>query len=227
MSKNSDETVNQQAEINKPETTSSDHDYHPKEAGLFPVASVWFSIGFYALLFVWAAYLLYETLSFSAFEDYAIPFLLLPVVLLLIALKVFILLFPEKANQLRPSDQADVTSNIKRQVKNQSSENSTRTKAEQEKYELIMLAWVIALPFMMYVIGMGWSIILYVMGFTWYFTRDVKLAVLTTVGVTAFITLLFMYILEMIIWTGVLGLPDPLVYFNDQLEILFYHLFGI
>lgn len=227
MSKNSDGTVNQQAEIDNPGTTASDHDHHPEESGLFPVAPVWFSIGFYALLFVWAAYLLYETLSFSAFEDYAIPFILLPVVLFLIALKAFILLFPEKADRLRPSDRADVTGNIKRQVKKQSSENSTRTKAEQEKYELIMLAWVIALPFMMYVIGMGWSIILFVMGFTCYFTRDVKLAVLTTVCVTAFITLLFMYILDMVIWTGVLGLPDPLVYFNDQLEIFFYHLFGI
>lgn len=220
MSKNAEESVSQQAEIDKQGTIDSDHDHRSEESGLFPVAPVWFSVGFYALLFVWAAYLLYETLSFSAFEDYALPFLILPIVLLLIALKVFTLLFPEKADRLRPSNRADATSDIKRQVEKQSSENSTRTKAEREKYELVVLAWVVALPFTMYVIGMGWSIILYVMGFTWYFTRDAKLAVSTTVGVTAFVTVLFMFILDMVIWTGVLGLPDPLVYLNGQLEII-------
>lgn len=227
MSKNSDEPVNQQAEIDNRGTAASGHDHQPAESGLFPVAPIWFSVGFYVLLFVWAAYLLYKTLSFSAFEDYAVPFLILPIVLLFIALKVFTLLFPEKADRIRPSDQADATSDIKRQVEKQSSENSTRTKAEQEKYEIVMLVWVVTLPFMMYVIGMGWSIILYVMGFTWYFTHDVKLAVSTTVGVTAFVTVLFMYILEMSIWTGILGLLDPLVYLNSQLEIILYRLFGL
>lgn len=227
MSENSDEPVTQPSEADKRSSTTSSRDRHPEESGLFPVDPVWFSVGFYALLFVWAAYLLSKTFSFSAFEDYAVPGLLLPIVLLLIALKVFTLLFPGKADQLRPSEQADATDDIKRQVKDQTSENSTRTKTEQEKYELIMLAWVIALPFMMYIIGMGWTIILYVMGFTWYFTRDVKLALSTTMGVIAFVTILFMYTLNMIIWTGTLGLPDPLVYLNGQLEIILYRLFGI
>lgn len=226
MNGSNDETVNQGVDLDEQVTTVSGQD-HSEESRLFSVAPVWFSVGFYAVLFAWAAYLLYETLSFTAFEDYAIPYLLLPIVLLLTLLKMFTLLFPEKADRLRPGTQRSTTEAIKSQVESQSSENSTRTKAEQEKYELIMLAWVITLPVMMYVVGMGWSIILYVLGFTWYFTRDVKLAVFTTVGVTAFITFLFLYILDMIIWTGVLGLQDPLVHLDGQLEILLYRLFGI
>ena len=227
VTKNSDEPVSQQRETDNRGTTDTRRDTRSGDAGLFPVAPVWFSVGFYALLFVWAAYLLYETFSFAAFEDYALPFLLLPIVEFLVALKVFALLSPEKADRLRPSDRADATDDIKRRVERRSSETSTRTKAEREKYELIMLAWVIVLPIAMYVIGMGWSIVLYVMGFMWYFTRDVKLAVSTTIGVTAFVTVLFIFVLEMAIWTGILGLPDPLVYLNGQLEIALDRLFGI
>lgn len=227
MSNKTDDTVNQATEIDEQGVKATDHENISQEPGLFPVDSVWFTIGFYTLLFVWALYLLYEAFSFSAFEDYALPFLMIPIVLLLIPIKLFTVLFPEAAQRIAPGDQSDPTGDIKNEVKNRSSEMSDRTKGEKEKYELIMIAWVVALPFMMYVIGMGWSIILYVFGFTWYFTRDLKTSIGVTVGVTAFITVLFMYILDMIIWNGILGLRDPLVYLNGQLEIILYRLFGL
>lgn len=196
------------------------------ENGLFSIRPIWFTIGFYSFLTIWAVYLLYEAVSYTRFEDYALPYLLIPFLLILLLLKMIMAIFPGKVKQISPNKSRDElvtedesTDAIKNQVDEQMG-MSSRSKAEQEKYEILMIAWVTLLPFMMYIIGMGWTVILYVFGFSWYFLRDIKIALQTTVGVTLFTTILFVNILDMLIWDGLLGLPDPFVYFNGILEIL-------
>lgn len=213
----SEETRNQ-ANFDDQDVQNSDQAQLTEESHLLPLSSLWRTIGFYLFLLAWAGYMLYETLSYTNFEDYALPYMMTGLLVVLIPLKIFTLLYPDLTERLMlQGSESDVSDHVKSQVENQMS-HSTRSKAEQEKYELLMIGWVVVLPFMMYWIGMGWTLLIYVFAFTWFFTRNLRLAATTTIGVTAFIVILFMYVLDMIIWTGVFGFPDPLVYLEDLLE---------
>ena len=212
------EATNQTSNFDDQEVQNPEQTELTEESNLIAIPSLWRTIGFYLFLFGWTVYILRETLSYTQFEDYAVPYLMTGALLVLIPLKIFTLLYPDMTEKLMlQRSESDVSDHVKKQVENQT-DHSVRPKREQEKYELLMIGWVTVLPFMMYGLGMGWTLLLYVFGFTWFFTRSLKLATITTVGVTAFIVVLFMYVLDMIIWTGIFGFPDPLVYLEGLLE---------
>ena len=190
----------------------------PAEEGLFPVDGKWFTVGFYVFLLLWLAYLLWETQSYREFEDLLFPYIIGIPVGLLILLQLFIVQYPDAVDRLTPNHQAARAEGGElAQRFEAAASGSTRPKAEKERYELVMMAWIIVLPFMMYYVGMGWTLLVYVFSFTWYFVRDVKLAATVTVVVTAFVYVLFIHFLGMIIWTGEIGIVDPLRYLDLML----------
>jgi hypothetical protein len=95
----------------------------------------------------------------------------------------------------------------------------TRSKREMDLYELRMVAWVVALPFIMYFLGIGWATVIYTFGFTWYFTGNPKVAAITTIVVVMFVIALFLNVLNMVIWDGILNFPDPLRFIDDLLPL--------
>lgn len=186
-----------------------------KEEGLFPVEPKWFTIGFYLFLLLWVGYILSEAMTYAEFEDYLFPYIWgIPVVLLII-IRLFMMGFPEVVQRIQPGkDVADTegTQMIEEQVKESEAHRQRSSKREQEKYELYMLAWVTILPFMMFFLGMGWTIPIYLFTFTLFFTRNIKLSAGMTLLVAVFVYILFIQILDMIVWSGILGLPDPIQY---------------
>jgi hypothetical protein len=189
------------------------------EEGLFSVNPKWFKVGFYLFILLWLAYLLVETLSYSKFEDLLFPYIIGLPVGLLILIQLFIVQYPDLVDRVTPERRGATPGDeeLQHRIETATESAGSRPKAEKERYELVMMAWVTVLPFMMYYVGMGWTLIVYVFAFTWYFVRDVKLAALVTTVVTAFVYVLFIHFLSMIIWTGELGIPDPLRY----LDLLF------
>lgn len=194
----------------------SSEDETAAEQGLFDVDPRWFKIGFYLFLLLWLGYILLETLSYRAFEDLFFPYIVGIPVALLILLQLFIVQYPDTVERITPERRGATAGDdeLQERFDTATEAGGNRTKSEKERYELVMMAWVVVLPFMMYFIGMGWTLIVYVFAFTWYFVRDLKLATLITVVVTAFVYVLFIHFLGMIIWTGELGIPDPLRYLD-------------
>lgn len=197
--------------MSREESTGEDAEL---ERGLFPIHPRWFKIGFYVFLLSWLGYLLLETLRYDEFEDLLFPYIIGVPVGLLILIQLFIVQYPDLVDRITPERRGASAEDGELQQKLETAAETPgiRSKSEKERYELVMIAWVVVLPFMMYFVGMGWTLIAYVFSFTWYFVRDVKLAALVTVVVTVFVYVLFIHFLGMIIWTGEWGIPDPLRY---------------
>lgn len=190
------------------------------EGHLFPVPSQWLEIGFYLFLLVWLAYLLNETLDYTQFEDYFFPLVLgVPLVILLV-FHLVTLRYPGIVERIHPeAGESEAQSEIQSRVEEieVEEEEAARTPAERERWEIYMIAWVIVLPLMMYYVGMGWTIVVYTFGFTVFLTRDLRQSLVVTGVVIVFIYVLFLRLLEMIIWRGVWDLPDPLSYLDALL----------
>lgn len=188
-----------------PESADPEQPAPAEEAGLYPIEPRYFVIAFYLLIALWAAYLLSEAITYDRIADFFFPYLLLGLLAVLLVVKLTQLVFPEVMRSLAPTAESSAMTPA-----NVGEVEIARSKRKQELYELRMVAWVVALPFIMYYFGIGWAAVVYTFGFVWYFLGDVKLAALTTVVVVAFVVALFLNVLNMVIWDGVLGLPDPL-----------------
>jgi hypothetical protein len=186
------------------------------EEGLFPVDGKWFEIGFYVVLLGWLLYLLLETSSYDDFEDYFFPFLLGVPLAFAILVHLATLRYPWIVERLLPDEeQSAVQAEMEERVEELDLDaGPARSAAERDRWEIYMIVWVALLAAMMYYVGMGWTIVVYTLALTYFLTRDVKKSVLVTLVVIVFIWVLFLQLLEMIIWRGTLGLPDPLVYIS-------------
>lgn len=182
------------------DTTATDDD-----EGLFPVEAKWFTVGFYLFLLIWLGYLLWEALGYTSRQDYTFPLVIgFPLAVVTIA-KLITVVYPQIVDWIMPEESGE-----SEMFEGVEGTGSRESKSEREKYELYMIGWIILLPFMMYILGMGWTMLLYTFGFTWFFTRDLRTSATVTVVVTIFVWILFIEILSLIIWDGLLGLPEPL-----------------
>ncbi|MFB6097313.1 MAG: tripartite tricarboxylate transporter TctB family protein [Haloferacaceae archaeon] len=182
------------------------------EPGLFDGVSpkVW-SVVFYGAALLWVLALLVLASPWN-WDNKFFPMLVgIPVILMLL-LQMASDQFPGFFEQLRPEaleDDDDLSTEFERAKESNVSE---RSKSEQQRWELYMLGWVIALPILMYFVGFAWVIPIYTFALGLFFTRDVKMAVGIAFGVSLFIFLLFVVLLEVRLWEGVLGLPNPVDY---------------
>lgn len=175
------------------------------EESLFPVDGQWFTIATYLFLLGWMGYMVYEALGYSRQMDWLFPLVVGAPAIGLILLKLTIIRYPAIVEKALPDQSGDDESFMQVEA-----DSAKRPRTEREKYVLYMFGWIILLPFMMFILGMGWTLLLYPLGFTWFFTRDVRLSAIVTGMVIAFVWVLFIEILELVIFTGILGLPSPL-----------------
>lgn len=188
--------------------------------GLFDIDPKWFKVGFFVVLLLWLAYILWETTSYERFEDTFFPYVVGIPIAILIVIQLVVIQRPDLVDRVTPAREDAVEGDDELQQRlEEATARSGRPKAEREKYELVMFAWVIVLPFMMFYIGMGWTLILYVFAFTWYFVRDLRTATTVTIVVVLFVYVLFIRFLDMIVWTGQFGLADPLAYLDDVFDL--------
>lgn len=196
-------------------STESDPDSTGEGVGLFPVEDKWFSVLFYGALLVWALLLMYWSLDWR-WDNKLFPLAVGSIAILLLAIHLASLLFPAFFDRFTPVSEPEATDDeddeFKNRIQEATSSTSGRPKAEREKYELWMLGWVLVLPVLLYLAGFGLVIPIYTFAFSWFFLRDLKMAIVTAVFITLFIWLLFVVLLDVQLWGGTLGLVNPLDY---------------
>lgn len=195
----------------------TEEDISRRDEGLFPIRPLWFKLGFFCFLLVWLSYLLYEATAWEGFEDYLFVYLLAPIIYVLLIYRAAVLLAPDRLRQmidrLEFLDRIQENRSVDETVSKTNAEpHGRKSKAEEEKYAIYMILWVAALPVAIFLFGMAWTLPVYIFGFTWFFTGSTRKATLVTVVAVVFIYVLFIEILNVLLWTGYLGLPNPVNY---------------
>lgn len=171
------------------------------ESRLYPLSPTTMTTLFYLGLFAWAAIMLVVALNWD-WQDKLFPLVFSSIALFLIALYLILLYAGDRIQQFLPD-----TSETGSDEMNfgEVGDTEPRTGRERERYELIMITWVITLPIALYVIGFLYTIPLYTVGFIWYFTRDLRTAILSAAVATVMVYGLFVQILGIRLPTGFLG----------------------
>lgn len=175
------------------------------------VSSRIWSLLFYGVATLWVLGLLVQSLPWN-WDNKFFPLMVGVPVILMLLLQMASDQFPSVFARLKPAaleeaDDDDLSTEFERAKTSNVSERSVQ---EQQRWELYMLGWVTALPVLMYFVGFAWMIPIYTFALGWFFMRDVKIAVGLAFGVSLFIYLLFIVLLEVSLWEGALGLPNPL-----------------
>lgn len=201
---------------NDPEATTTTQKDTKSHDGLFPVSGRWLSVAFYLFLFVWGAYMLVETLGYGRREDFLFPSIVLSVTILLLGSQLLLMAFPQLASRFETEGgtiSERFAQNQEEMVEAKSSFEqsfSKRPKKKREKYELYMIAWVVALPVVFYYLGMGWTITAYVFALTYFLTRRLRTAAFVTVLVILLVVIIFLQFLNVPIHGGIEWIPSPL-----------------
>lgn len=173
--------------------------------GLFPLPFTirQFRLAFYAVVAAYVGFLLVTALEFK-FDDRLFPYLVGVPTLLITLGHIVMLAYPDLEDRLTPDEDGD-DSVLPGAI---DEEDVGRSAAERQRYGLLMLAWVVVLPVLVYYLGFAYTLPPYVFAFIWFFRRDLRLAAITTVGFSLGAYLLFIVTLRMIPWGGELGLPN-------------------
>lgn len=177
------------------------------DEGLFPlpVSVAQFRAGFYAVVAVYVVFLLGRGwLGGWDTNTILFPVLVGVPTVLISMIHIVTVLFPELEERYLPSDEGDESLMDQLDV----DEDVGRTVGGRQKYGLIMLGWVLALPVLVFFFGYAYVLPPYVFAFLYYFRQDLKLAAGITVAFTIAAYLLFIVVLQMIPWAGALGLPS-------------------
>ena len=186
---------------------AGDADVDPAdEEGLFPVDGRWFKIGFHLFLLAWMGFMVLEAAGYSRRMDWLLPLVIWVPVLAMLVARLVMMQFPWIVDWIMPT-RDDEGEGMFAEI---DSGGPRRTKTERERYEVYMIAWIVVLPFMMFYVGMGWTLLFYTFAFTYFFTDDARTSALVTGVVVLFTWVLFIEILQLIVWDGVLDIPGPL-----------------
>lgn len=170
------------------------------ESRLYPLSSVTMNTLFYVGLFAWAGIMLVSALEWG-WQDKLFPLTFTGIALLLIVIHLIVLHFGDRLRQFLP-DTAETGSD--QLGFDETGETEARTGRVRERYELIMIVWVIALPVCLYVIGFLYTIPLYTAAFIWYFNEDPRTATMAAIVATAVVYGLFIEILGIRLPSGLL-----------------------
>lgn len=190
------------------------------EEPLVPIDATWLYMAFYVAIGLWFVYLL-GSMGGWRWEDVAVPFIAGIPGLLFVLIYLFRLRYPDRYARLNPAvrqvdeegGDEDLESLLDEfgQATEQELERPTR---ERQRLELLMIAWVIALPLVIQWFGIFIALPIYVFAFAAYFTRDLKRAVAIAVIFTVFVYVFFVLVLGAKVYTGDLGIRPPLPRFR-------------
>lgn len=189
-------------------TSRSETDSETAEEGLFPLSGgpTAYRTGFYVAVLVYVAYLLVTALGFSA-DDRLFPYLVGVPTIVFTLLQILFVQYPGLEQRFSTENES---SDIKAMFEDAQESEAGRSRAERQKYELLMIAWVVALPILIYYLGLATALPIYVFAFIWFFTRDPKFSLVITLGFSVGAYVLFIVTLGLIPWEGVLNIPSPL-----------------
>lgn len=190
------------------------------DESLIPVDATWLYMAFYVAVGLWLVYLL-TSMGGWRWEDVAVPYIAGIPGLLFVLVYLFRLRYPERYARLNPAvrqldeeeDDEDLEGLLDEfgEATEQEIERPTR---ERQRLELVMIAWVIALPVVIQWFGIFIALPIYVFAFAAYFTRDLKRSVAIAVVFTLFVYVFFVLVLGAKVYTGDLGIRPPLPRFR-------------
>lgn len=196
--------------MSQPTSQSESESETVNDKGLFPISpgTGVYRIGFYIATLAYVSYLLFTAMDFSP-DNRIFPYIIGIPTVALILLQIVLIRYPVIEYRVSMDDDAD---GVKQMLEDAKESDTGRSRAERQKYEVLMIGWVITLPIMIYYLGLAIALPIYIFAFGWHFTRDVKLALFMSLGFSFSAYLLFIVILGLIPWQGVLGIPSPLDY---------------
>lgn len=148
----------------------------------------WLRIIFYVGVIIWVSLLMVHTQEWS-FSDWLFPRLAGIFVVIFLLFEIIREVFPGYIESLSPETDNPSESfgaNIS---------NNTRSKAEQEKYQILMVLWVILLPILLYYLGFLLTLPLYLLAFFAFFLSNRLRAIGLTLLMSIFIYTLFVQLL--------------------------------
>lgn len=175
-----------------------------KEDSFYPVSSETFLTVFYVSLVGWTVWLLFRASQWD-WDDRVFPYLV-GIPLCLLAVSKLLKLHFQPSLPLPSTDSEEESSKV------ETSDGLARPRALKQRYELIMLVWVVAFPVATYYLGFVLVVPVYLCTFIWYFQRDLKLALLVSIGGSLALYLLFVVLLGVSVWEGkldVITVPLP------------------
>jgi hypothetical protein len=167
-----------------------------------PIDKRGFHLIFYSLILLYLVHLFESGFRQFSREDMLFPVIVgVPTAVLCIVHLVFTA-YPSLEEKISWSD-PDSESRLDRL----SDGEATRSAAEKQRFGFYMILWVTVLPVLVYFLGYLTVLPPYVFAFILFFKKDLRLALGVTVVFSIFVYVLFIVILGMIPWEGVLDVP--------------------
>lgn len=189
------------------------------DESLIPFDATWLYMAFYAIVGLWLVYLL-TSMGGWRWEDVSMPLIAGIPGLIFVAIYLFRLRYPERYARFNPAvrdvdDEGDEQlEDLLDEFGEATDQELKRPTRERQRLELVMIAWVVALPLVIQWFGIFVALPIYVFAFAAYFTRDLKRSVAIAVIFTAFVYVFFVLILGAKVYTGDLGIDPPLPRFR-------------
>lgn len=148
---------------------------------------------------LWLLYLLVTAYTWSAYRDRLFPLLVGIPLLFFLVIKLVSLWQLEIINKIVP-DGAESPEEERPPI-NQN-RNSGYSAEKRRKLEIEICAWIALLPVALHYFGFILALPIYIFSFTYYLTKDLKKTAYFTLTFVVFIYILFIQLLNMIIWQG-------------------------
>ena len=162
---------------------------------LYPFSTKTLQTVFYLLLLGWTGWLLAMANEWDG-DDKLFPFVVGVPLCLLVTTKLLKLYSQRTASSTANKD------NETESILEHDGDESSRSVAVKQRYELTMLVWVVALPVASYYLGFVPVVPVFIFGFLWYYQRDAKLAVAVALAGSITLYLLFAFLLDVSLWKG-------------------------
>lgn len=157
------------------------------------------TIGAYLFFLIWLLYLLVTAYNWSAYRDRLFPLLVGIPLLFFLVIKLVSLWQLEIIDKIVPSRPKGPEEEITSIDQDQDSGYSAE---KRRKLEIRICAWIALLPVTLHYFGFILALPIYIFSFTYYLTKDLKKTVYFTLIFVIFIYILFIQLLNMIIWQG-------------------------
>jgi hypothetical protein len=186
-------------------------DDQQSEEGLYPFDSDLFVLGGYVFFLLWASWLVVTSLGWR-WEDKTMVLIGGVPTILFLLIEIVRRQYPDIYQMATParllgSDEPSLSDEIGADLTN---EVVDRPKKQRQMSELQMLVAVIALPGMMYFLGLANTVPLYLLVTIYHFSGNWKDTLKATFIVSFAMYYLFDQLLGIIIWNSALGLPSIL-----------------
>lgn len=182
--------------IDPDSTTRSD----AEDSGLFDVRYETMETLFHLAIWLWSLYLLFEAWGWDR-RDRLVPLIAISLLTCLVILRFGQLWTPHLLPDRPSSDEFNIDIGTA----------SNRSKREQHVHILYMLFWIVFVTVLIFFVGYFNALVVFIMGFVYFFSRDLRKAVLMTVVTYLVNYVLFIIILDIYPWEGYFELPQLLV----------------